>query len=99
MSDDIIFANGFIFKRDPEAAEWKVCKMSVKVDEAIEFLQANSKDGWVNLDVLRSKASGKVYGKVDTWEPEKGQQYKEGIDQAKQAATPAPAFDDADIPF
>ena len=103
MSDqDIIFAQGFIFKRDPEAPDWKICNVSVKVDEAVKCLQDNAVDGWVNLDVLRSKSSGKVYGKVDTWKPNQGTAAKDGIAQAKGAMTEAPPaggdFSD-DIPF
>ena len=98
MSDDIKFAEGFIFKRDPEAPEWKICNVSVKVDEAVAFLQENAVDGWVNLDVLRAKESGKVYGKVDTWTPNQGTAAKDGIAQAKQAAAPGGDFNE-DIPF
>jgi len=101
MDNDIIFAAGFVFKRDPEAAEWKICGISVRVDEAVAFLQENAVDGWVNIDVLRSKTSGKVYGKLDTWKPNMGTAAKDGIAQAKQAAAPYPFDDelDEDIPF
>jgi len=97
MDNDIIFAAGFVFKRDPEAPDWKICNISVRVDEAVAFLQENAVDGWVNIDVLRAKASGKVYGKLDTWKPNQGTAAKAGIAQAKQAAAPEP-FDD-EIPF
>ena len=57
-----------------------------------------------NFEVKVSKA-GKCYAAVDSWEPSKDQQYKEGVAQAKQAAepqrsNPAPPdpFED-DIPF
>ena len=99
MSDEIKFATGFVFKRDPEAADWKICKVSVKVDEAIKFLQDNSVDGWVNIDVLRAKSSGKVYGKLDEWTPNQGTAGKDGIAQAKQAAEPDPFEDSDSIPF
>ena len=97
MDNDIIFADGFVFKRDPEAPDWKICNISVRVDEAVAFLQENAVDGWVNIDVLRAKASGKVYGKLDTWKPNQGTAAKAGIAQAKQAA--AEDWDESSIPF
>ncbi len=100
MSDDIIFADGFVFKRDPEALDWKICNVSVKVDEAVKFLQDNAVDGWVNIDVLRAKASGKVYGKLDTWKPNQGTAAKDGMAKAKEAAAaPGEEWDDSSIPF
>ena len=102
MDNDIIFAAGFVFKRDPEAPDWKICGISVKVDEAVAFLQNNAVDGWVNIDVLRAKASGKVYGKLDTWKPNQGTAAKEGMAQAKGAMAEAPPADDFEsdsIPF
>jgi len=113
MDNDIIFAEGFVFKRDPEAADWKICGISVKVSEAVAFLQAHEVDGWVNLDVLRAKTSGKVYGKLDTWTPNQGTAGKEGVAQAKTEVVgttlgrlredmkpkEAPPFIDDDVPF
>jgi hypothetical protein len=64
---DKVFADGFIFKRSDNAPDWVVGNMSVKVDEAISFLQSNQKNGWVNLKVNSAK-SGKYYMELDTWE-------------------------------
>jgi hypothetical protein len=62
-----VFADGFIFKRSDNAPDWVVGSMSVKVEDAIAFLQANAKNGWVNLKVNSAK-SGKYYMELDTWE-------------------------------
>jgi len=64
---DKVFADGIIFKRNDNAPAWAVGKLSVKVEEAISFLQANSKKGWVNLNINQGQ-SGKYYIELDTWE-------------------------------
>jgi len=43
--------------------------MSVKVDEAVAFLQKHNNNGWVNLDLLASKDNSKLYFKLNTWKP------------------------------
>ena len=63
-----VFADGFIFKRKENAPEFVVGSQSIKVDEAIAFLQLNQKNGWVNLDIKQSKG-GKYYCELDTWQP------------------------------
>jgi hypothetical protein len=62
-----IFADGFSFKRREGAPDFVIGRQSIKVDEAIAFLKANVKNGWVNLDVKQSK-SGSYYCELDTWE-------------------------------
>lgn len=64
-----IFAKGFSFKRRESAPDFVIGNLSVKVDEAIETLKANEKNGWVNLDIVNSK-EGKPYVEVNTWTPE-----------------------------
>ena len=55
--------------------------LNIKVDEAIETLKENEKNGWVNLDILTSK-EGKPYVEVNTWTPdgEKKEQVEKGSD-------------------
>ena len=65
-----VFADGFIFKRRESAPEFIIGEISVKVDEAVEFLQKNANKGWVNLDVKLSKG-GKYYIELNTFKPEK----------------------------
>ena len=63
-----VFADGFIFKRNENAPEFVVGSMSIKVDEAMAFLAQNESNGWVNLNVKKSKG-GKYYMELDTWKP------------------------------
>ena len=72
MAEDKIFADGFSFKRRENAPEFVVGNVNVKVDDAIAFLQENSKKGWCNLNINQAR-SGNYYVELDTWEPkEKG---------------------------
>tara|TARA_R110002020_G_scaffold31694_7_gene98449 strand:+ start:3108 stop:3362 length:255 start_codon:yes stop_codon:yes gene_type:complete len=73
MENDKIFADGFIFKRKDTAPDFVVGNMSVKVDEAIEFLKTHMKNGWVNMGIKKSKA-GNYYMELDTWEPKQKEQ-------------------------
>lgn len=79
-----VFADGFILKRNENAPGFVVGGLSIKVEEAVVFLEKHSKNGWVNLSMMQSK-SGKYYCELDTFEP-----------QAK-IATPDPVEDD--LPF
>ena len=65
-----IFADGFSFKRREGAPSFVIGRQSIKVDEAIAFLKANVKNGWVNLDIKRAKG-GNYYCELDTWESPK----------------------------
>jgi hypothetical protein len=80
-----VFADGFIFKRSENAPDWVVGKISVKVEDAIKFLNSNTKNGWVNLNVNESQ-NGKIYIELDTWEKAQGSQS-------------TPAKNDNDLPF
>ena len=73
MENDKIFADGFIFKRKDTAPDFVVGNMSVKVDEAIDFLKTHMKNGWVNMAIKKSKA-GNYYMELDTWEPKQKEQ-------------------------
>tara|TARA_R100000935_G_C2839573_1_gene170200 strand:+ start:3819 stop:4088 length:270 start_codon:yes stop_codon:yes gene_type:complete len=67
QQDEKIFADGFSFKRREGAPEFVIGRQSIKVDEAVAFLKANVKNGWVNLDIKQSK-KGTYYCELDTWE-------------------------------
>lgn len=98
---DKIFADGFIAKRNDQAPEYVLVNLSVKVSEAMDFLNRNQSNGWVNLQVKRSQG-GKLYVELDTWKPTQGDHAKHGMAQAKAAAAPqqqADSFDDDSIPF
>lgn len=68
MSQDKIFADGFVFKRNEKAPDFVVGNISVKVEEAVAFLKQHTKNGWVNLQVKNSQG-GKYYMELDTFEP------------------------------
>jgi len=63
-----IFADGFIFKRNPKAPEFVVGRVSIKVEEAVSFLKTHEKNGWVNLDIKEAR-SGNHYMELDTFVP------------------------------
>ena len=48
--EEIVFADGFKFRRKhANAPDFVLGSLSLKVDDAISFLKANQKNGWVNL--------------------------------------------------
>jgi len=91
QKEEVVFLNGFMFKRPHDKApDFVKGSMSIKVDDAIKFLQEHNNNGWVNADLLASKDNTKLYFKLNTFKPEK-----------KDTATP-PAdneLDDQSIPF
>ncbi|QDP48511.1 MAG: hypothetical protein Tp158DCM1228761_13 [Prokaryotic dsDNA virus sp.] len=90
MAEEKIFADGFSFKRNDNAPEFVVGKQSIKVDEAIAFLKANAKNGWVNLDIKQAKG-GNYYCELDTWEAKPK--------AAPAAAVAADTASGEDLPF
>jgi len=88
---DPIFPNGIIFKRPKEGApEWIKGSLSIKVDEAIEFLKAHANNGWVNLDLKKSKEKGTLYLQLNDWKPEPKESY---------TASANNEIPDSEIPF
>ena len=98
MSEEKIFAEGLIVKRNEEAPDFVICNLSVKVGEFTAFLLEHQSNGWANLQVKKSKG-GKYYAELDTWKPTQGDSAKAGMVQAKQAAEPDPFEDSDSIPF
>lgn len=98
MTDEKIFADGFVFKRNENAPDFVVGRVSIKVEDAVAFLKANQKNGWVNLDVKTAR-SGNFYMELDTFEPTK----KEPATKTptKKAETPKEMLEEeeADLPF
>lgn len=66
------FPEGFFFKdKHQNAPDFVVGSVSIKVDEAVAYLQKNKNNGgYVNL-TLKTGKSGKRYFELDTWEPKK----------------------------
>ena len=102
MADEKIFADGFSFKRSENAPDFVVGRLSLKVDDAVSFLRANEKKGWVNLNIKTAR-SGNHYVELDTFEP-KGNGAQPSEQKAPQKATSKPqttskVVDDEDLPF
>ena len=91
-----IFADGFSFKRREGAPAFVIGRQSIKVEEAIAFLKANVKNGWVNLDIKQSKG-GSYYCELDTWEAKP--QGNAPVAVQKEIAMPLPQEDGGDLPF
>ena len=89
MTTEKVFADGFSFTRRAGAPDFVVGNISVKVDDAVAFLQKNAKGGWVNLDILTAK-SGKQYIELNQWEPNGETQTKKQVNSVAQ---------DDDLPF
>lgn len=67
---EAIFPQGIIFKKPNEKApEWVKGQLSFKVDEACAFLQEHVNNGWVNIDIKKSK-EGKMYLQLNAWKKE-----------------------------
>ena len=65
---DKIFADGFVFDRRDNAPDFVIGRVSVKVEEAIKFLQTHKNErGWVNIQVKKSDKG--FYTELDTWKP------------------------------
>ena len=106
MSDDIEFPAGLMVKaKHANAPEYVICKISIRREELIEWLQGKDGD-WINLDVKESKG-GKLYAAVDTWKPDSQRGGSSGSRggapqrQRPQSTRPSPIDDDFsdEIPF
>jgi hypothetical protein len=87
-----VFADGFSFKKGENAPEWVIGRQSIKVDEAIVFLQTHQKKGWVNIDIKQSQ-KGTYYCELDTWEA------KPKVDAPVAKAIKSAPSDDVEVPF
>ena len=64
---EAIWPAGIIFKKPREGApDYIKGQLSFKVDEACAFLQEHVNNGWVNIDIKKSK-EGKMYLQLNTW--------------------------------
>lgn len=103
--EEKIFADGFSFKRNENAPEFVVGRLSMKVDDATKFIKENQKNGWINLNVKKAR-TGNFYLELDTYYPDT----KEGGSDAKRITNKAQSQnksnsslqmtdDDDDVPF
>lgn len=101
--DEKIFADGFIFKRNENAPDFVVGRLSMKVDDAIAFMKQHEKSGWVNLNIKTAR-SGNYYMDLDTFE---AKQQGSAVDKYNAKATNAKMEnaeaiaeeEDDDLPF
>jgi len=100
MADDIIFANGFTFKKNENAPGFVVGRMSIKVGDAVDFLGQHEKNGWVNLDIKQSRM-GAYYVALDQFVPRGQQQEQESTREEESAQEDSQVTDDEDdgLPF
>jgi hypothetical protein len=99
MSQEKIFADGFSFKRNENAPDFVVGRLSLKVDDAIAFLKENEKKGWVNLNIKTAR-SGNHYVELDTYEPKSTSgQDKPAKKESPKPKKDEPVDDDGELPF
>ena len=68
-NEETVFPKGLIVKRRENAPEFVVCDLSIKEDEFAEYIATNCNgNGWVNIDILISKA-GNLYAKLNDFKP------------------------------
>lgn len=104
MSVEKKFAEGIIAKRGSEKAHWVLCKLSLKREEVIKWLQGIEGD-WVNLEVSKSekaKFGASIY--LDDYKPDPNYQ-KPAVKKQVEEIVPDPMPDYSeyinsdDIPF
>ena len=94
QQEEKIFADGFVFKRNENAPDFVVGRLSMKVDEAIAFIKKNEKSGWTNLSIKQAR-SGNYYVELDTFEVK-----NDSSKSVSNAPKPSVVEDEApDLPF
>ena len=97
QQEEKIFADGFSFKRNENAPDFVVGRLSMKVDEAIAFIKQNEKRGWINLNIKTAR-SGNHYVELDTYEP-KGDDKAVAAKPASKPKVKAKDVEDEVLPF
>ena len=66
---EAVFPDGMIFKKPTEKTpEWIKARFSFKVDEFTKFMDTHNNNGWINVDLKKSK-NGKLYLQLNDWKP------------------------------
>lgn len=106
-----IFVDGFMSQEVADTApEWILGKASIKIEALMEFLENNKKyavNGFLNIQILRSKTTGKRYTELDLYQwsklQEKEQVATEIIDVPNTKTSPSEDYpeglDTEQIPF
>jgi len=102
MEKEKVFADGIIFKapdqNTKDKAPWVKGKISVKVTDFIAFLNKHNNDGWVNLDLKKSKEKGTLYLELNTYKKAKEDDLKLD-DEPEVSKYPEEPIKPEDIPF
>lgn len=67
MAEEKKFPDGLIVKEGN--VDFCKAKLSFKVEEFKKYLDENSNNGWVNIDILLSK-NGKLYSALNEFKPD-----------------------------
>lgn len=81
METEKIFVDGMRFEEPNETMKektpWIKGKISIKVQDFIKFIEKyETKGGWVNIDLKKSKEKGTLYLELNQWQPKQ----KEDLD-------------------
>ena len=93
MSQEKIFADGFSFKRNENAPDFVVGKLTMKVEEAIAFLKKHQSNGWCSIEIKYGR-SGNAYCELNTFQPKTQTQ---GPSKAVQSSNITQQFKEAEI--
>lgn len=84
-----VYVNG-MFVKTQKTTFGDIIKISIKVEDVVKFLNDNSNNGWVDIDLLQKKQvddKGRTHTAVlNNWKPNK-------------AAAPVSQAQDSDLPF
>lgn len=98
MTEEKIFADGFSFKRNENAPDFVVGRLSMKIDEAGAFIKQHQKNGWVNLSIKQAR-SGNYYVELDTFEAKKKVEDEKPAKKATIIKSKKTEDDDVELPF
>lgn len=98
MAEEKIFADGFVFKRNENAPDFVVGRMSIKVEEAIAFLKKHEENGWVNLGVKTAR-SGNYYMDLDTFQSNDSSKKEGAVDKYEAKSKAKVEEPEDDLPF
>ena len=72
MSNDNAFARGIYYNEPRQGApDYVIAALSFRRADFIAWLNQHEEDakGYIKVDILRAKSSGKIYGKLNEWKP------------------------------
>ena len=95
---DIQFVNGLRPKRNDNAPDWAICKLTVRRSELSAWLDEQPDDE-VYIEVLRAKSTGNLYAKVDEEQKEFVAKLREQELAKARASVEPKEIPEDDIPF